>query len=83
MTEPMPDHDDLVERLRAIEEELRDLAYDRLRAVDRGRRRGRGGRREAAAPGPPRDRTRDHRARRARRVVRRLTDDGESGQRRG
>jgi hypothetical protein len=27
----MPDHDDLVERLRGIEEELRDRAFDRLR----------------------------------------------------
>ncbi len=27
----MPDHDDLLERLAAIEEDLRDRAYDRLR----------------------------------------------------
>ena len=27
------DHDDLVERLRAVEEDLRDLAYERLRAA--------------------------------------------------
>ena len=29
----MTDFDDLVERLRAIEEELRDLAFDRLRSA--------------------------------------------------
>jgi hypothetical protein len=29
----MPDTDELVERLRAIEEHLRELAYDRLRAA--------------------------------------------------
>jgi hypothetical protein len=29
----MPDLDPIVERLRSIEEELRDLAYERLRAA--------------------------------------------------
>ena len=29
----MPDREQLVERLQAIEEELRDLAYERLRAA--------------------------------------------------
>jgi hypothetical protein len=33
----MPDEADIVERLRAIEEELRDLAYDRLRAASEHR----------------------------------------------
>ncbi len=32
----MADTDDLVERLRGIEEELRDLAYDRLREAANG-----------------------------------------------
>ena len=60
----MPDYDDLVERLAAIEEELRDLAYDRLRqarAPDEATcappRPG-----DAAAAGPPRDRQGDRRA---------------------
>jgi hypothetical protein len=29
--QPMPEYDDLVERLAAIEEDLRDRAYDQLR----------------------------------------------------
>jgi hypothetical protein len=33
----MPDVTDIVERLRAIEEELRDLAYERLRAASEER----------------------------------------------
>jgi hypothetical protein len=33
----MPDETDIVERLRAIEEELRDLAYERLRAASEDR----------------------------------------------
>lgn len=33
----MPDETDIVERLRAIEEELRDLAYERLRAASEER----------------------------------------------
>jgi len=32
----MPDHEDLVETLRQVEERLRDLAYDRLRAAAEG-----------------------------------------------
>ena len=33
----MPDETDIVERLRVIEEELRDLAYDRLRVASEDR----------------------------------------------
>ena len=62
----MTGYEHIAERLAAIEEELRDLAYDRLREVarspdsDAGRGRGQGG--EAAAAGPARDRQGDRRA---------------------
>jgi len=36
----VPDEVDIVERLRAIEEELRDLAYERLRAASEDRDEG-------------------------------------------